>query len=132
LKELKFRVWDKVMEKMFKPQAISFDIQKSVPFAVSVPGRSWEQIGKFVLLQWTGLVDENGVDVYEGDFVKISSIVYMVIWNEIQAAFELIQLGSSAKQEINSVAKGIILGNKFEFANLRPVNHFREDFQEWL
>jgi YopX protein. len=112
------------MKKMFKPQAISFDIQKSVPFAVSVPGRSWEQIGKFELLQWTGFSDENGTDVYEGDFVKISSVIYKAIWNETQAVFELIELGSSSKCEINLVARGSVIGNQFQNPNLCPINHF--------
>jgi hypothetical protein len=116
------------MEKMFKPQAISFDIQKSIPFAVSVPGRSWEQIGKFELLQWTGFSDENGIDVYEEDFVKISSVIYKVIWNEKQAAFELIELESSSKCEINLVASGSIIGNQFEFANLCPIGQSSEGF----
>ena len=40
MREIKFRVWDKVRQKMFKPQAISFDTQTLAPFAVSVPGRS--------------------------------------------------------------------------------------------
>jgi hypothetical protein len=111
------------MEKMFKPQAISFDIQKSVPFAVSVPGQSWEHIGKFDLLQWSGFSDQNGIDVYEGDFVKISSVVYKVIWNEKQAAFELIELGSSSKSEINLVVKGSVIGNKFQNPNLCPIGY---------
>jgi hypothetical protein len=112
------------MNKMFKPQAISFDIQKSVPFAVSVPGRSWEQIGKFELLLWTGFSDENGIDVYEDDFVKISSVIYKVIWNETQAAFELIELGSSSKCDINLVARGNVIGNQFQNPNLCPISHF--------
>ena len=91
MRELKFRVWDKVKEKMLKPQAISFDTQTSVPFALSVLGGSWELLGKFQLLQWTGLSDDNGVDVFEGDFIKISSVIYNVIWNETLAAFELVE-----------------------------------------
>jgi hypothetical protein len=124
MRKIKFRVWDKVIGKMFTPQAISFDIQKSVPFAISVPGRSWEHIGKFELLQWTGFSDQNGVDVYEGDFIKISSVFYIVIWNETQATFELIELGSSSKGKINSVLNGSVIGNQFQDPGLCPVNHF--------
>lgn len=63
MKEIKFRVWDKVSQKMFKPQAITFHTQTPAPFAVSVQGRSWEPAEKFELLQWTGLSDAKGADV---------------------------------------------------------------------
>ncbi|TGE34291.1 YopX family protein [Desulfosporosinus sp. Sb-LF] len=118
MRDLKFRVWDKVKEQMFKPLAISFDMQSSIPFAVSVPGRSWEPSGKFELLQWTGFPDGNGIDVYEGDLVKISSVIYKVIWNEMQATFELAELGSCSTRDISAVALGGVIGNEFQNANL--------------
>jgi len=103
---------------MLKPQAISFDTQTSVPFAVSVPGRSWEPIGKFELLQWTGFSDENGMDVYEGDLVKISSVIHKIIWNETIATFELLELGSSSSRDISTITSGGVIGNEFQNANL--------------
>ncbi|MDP4127774.1 MAG: YopX family protein [Bacillota bacterium] len=118
MRELRFRVWDKVKKKMLKPQAISFDTQNSVPFAVSVPGRSWEPIGKYELLQWTGFSDQNGINVYEGDLVKISSVIYKIIWNETLASFELEDLGSSTRRTINAIECGGVIGNQFENANL--------------
>jgi len=114
LRELKFRVWDKVMKKMFKPQAISFDIQSSVPFAVSVPGRSWEPVGKFELLQWTGFSDENGIDVYEADLVQLSSDIYKIVWNKTLATFELEELGSSSRCNISAITSGGVIGNEFQ------------------
>jgi len=114
LRELKFRVWDKVKEKMFKPQAISFDRQSSKPFAVSVPNCSWEPVGKFELLQWTGFSDENGIDVYEADIVQISSVVYKVIWNEELATFELAQADNSARCNISTINFGSVIGNQFQ------------------
>jgi hypothetical protein len=103
---------------MLKPQAISFDTQSSVPFAVSVPGRSWEPIGKFELLQWTGFSDENGIDVYEGDLVKISNVIHKIIWNETLATFELAELGSSSRRNISTITCGGVIGNEFQNANL--------------
>jgi len=118
LREVKFKVWDKVKGKMLKPQAISFDTQSSALFAVSVPGRSWEPIGKFELLQWTGFSDKDGINVYEGDLVEISSVIYKVIWNETLATFELVELGSSSSRNISAIKCGCVIGNEFENANL--------------
>lgn len=118
MRKLKYRVWDKVMKKMFKPQAISFDIKSSVPFAVSVPGKSWEPAGKFELLQWTGFSDQNGMDVYEADLVRISSTLYKIVWNETLAAFELAELGSSSRRNISAITSGSVIGNEFQNDNL--------------
>lgn len=116
MKEIKFRVWDKVREKMFKPQAISFNTQTLLPFAVSVPGRSWEPAEKFVLLQWTGLSDDKGTDVYEGDYIKISSMIYKVIWNSSTASFDLVKPGTSLNRSISDVGNGYIVGNQYQNA----------------
>lgn len=116
MKELKFRVWDKVKQTMFKPQAITFDTQSRVPFAVSVPGRSWEPVGKFELLQWTGLSDIQGTDVYEGDFIKISATIYEVLWSQATASFGLVELKGSLNRSIGDVGMGTLVGNQYENA----------------
>lgn len=117
MKELKFRVWDKLKQNMFKPRAIAFDTQSLAP-AICVPGRSWEPAGKFELLQWTGLADANGIDVYEGDFIKISSTIYKVIWNQVTARFELAGPENSLNRSINDVGAGDIVGNQYQNAEL--------------
>ena len=103
---------------MFKPQAISFDINSSMPFAVSVPGKSWEPAGKYELLQWTGFSDENGIDVYEADLVQISSNIYSIVWNETLATFELAELGSSLGRNISAITSGSVIGNEFQNGKL--------------
>jgi uncharacterized phage protein (TIGR01671 family) len=114
VKEIKFKVWDTVRQRMYKPQGISFDTNSLAPFAVKVPGRSWEPVGKFELLQWTGLSDCSGIDVFEGDFVRISSTIYKAVWNDKEAGFCLIEPGSSLVRSINDASSGYIMGNQFE------------------
>ncbi|NMA68026.1 MAG: hypothetical protein GX958_01220 [Desulfitobacterium sp.] len=118
MKELKFRVWNKVSKKMHNPQAISFDIQSCTPFAVSIPGKSWEPVEKYELLQWTGMQDEDGTDIYASDLVLIDYEIYKVNWNDHQGAFELISLKGAPPMEASALPTGKVIGNIYETENL--------------
>lgn len=71
-REIKFRAWHKDLKKMFKIGQITLEkgtwnfepndrdfIGMSIPFQPS-----------FVLMQYTGLHDKNGKEIYEGDIVQ--------------------------------------------------------------
>lgn len=112
--ELKFKAWDKVKMKMLRPLGITFDTQSLAPFAVSVPGRSWEPIHKYELLQFTGLSDKNAVEVYQGDLFNIDSILYRVIWDKASASFRLQSVKSSSSRDLSVVSGEVIQGNVYQ------------------
>lgn len=116
MKELKLKALDKTKNEVFVIHGISFDIKTLAPSSVKVKGQSWEPAEKFELLQWTGLTDSCGNDVYEGDIITISSTSYKVVWNEAEASFELIDLGRSLKLRISDVTFGTITDNMFKDA----------------
>lgn len=116
MKELKFKVWDNLKHKMNKLQGMTFDPQSLVPSALKLTGLSWRPAEEFELLQWVYLSDSNGVNVYEGDYIKISSTVYKVVWNENIVNFQLEELENSLSRSIIDVSLGDIVGNKFENA----------------
>ena len=73
MREIKFRAWLKYEEKMIDVKAIDWDEEGKI-FSVNYPE------GKFYngydsdcieLMQYTGLKDKNGVEIYEGDIVNI-------------------------------------------------------------
>jgi uncharacterized phage protein (TIGR01671 family) len=69
MREIKFRAWDKRSGKFILPNKIDRDI---IPTAIPTTAtkRGFKLKSKFVLQQYTGLKDNNGKEIYEGDIVS--------------------------------------------------------------
>jgi uncharacterized phage protein (TIGR01671 family) len=73
MREIKFRAWDKKLNKMFIPNHIDQGVVVVDVRHEDINGfgtHEEEYPNPYELMQFTGLKDKNGKEIYEGDIVK--------------------------------------------------------------
>ena len=72
-REIKFRAWDKANKEMQPVEAIYFNQKSSKNIIID---DEWFSFGEVILMQYTGLKDKNGKEIYEGDIVLVATYSY--------------------------------------------------------
>lgn len=106
-REIKFRAWD-VMEKRW----CSNPIVGSIVYEVIV-NKDTDVLDhdNHILMQFTGLLDRHGREVYEGDIVTEGGRPYVIEYDDRRAAYNYKTKTSSV---LLYLFHGVVIGNIFE------------------
>lgn len=123
MREIKFRVWDPAEKQMCPVIAADFQDNQSKVFC-RLPKSGAQEIFSADLMQYTGVKDKNGVEIYDGDIIHFpydwfgdSGKDFIVRWNESCCAFVREPISGSrmwghASREILSMCE--VVGNIYE------------------
>lgn len=125
MREIKFRAWfTEGKHKTMSGQKCSLQEDRTLlEFLQAIEDVKEEHGYEYILMQFTGLKDKNGKEIYEGDIVRSGEIVCEIIWDETWCAFRA-KRGLSLTERINCYVWEII-GNIHETPELLNPNERR-------
>jgi len=123
MREIKFRAWDKKKKKMYFAENEAKD-GACYCFYFYEDG-SWELVGaedkvklygeKGILMQFTGLLDKRGKEIYEGDILKRKNgDIGEVIWEGERYWMRVVKHGISSLFPIRYSKDLEVIGNIYE------------------
>ena len=124
MREIKFRAWDFV-NKIMDEDIFIDGAGNAYDYASTTYNTPNTEIQRceFPVMQYTGLKDKYGVEIYEGDILSYFGFEYEVIFEESAfGSYEGGQFYAFAEMAIDEIAKTKIIGNRYENPELSEGN----------
>lgn len=117
MKEIKFRVYDKRnwTNKMKYSKMEVYDDMVAFRF-----GHFDGELEDLILMQYTGLKDKNGKEIYEGDIVLYNyTMIGVVYYDEAKTSYILKPLNKTSSYEVLGLSTPLeVIGNIYEDPDL--------------
>lgn len=114
-REIKFRIWDIENKEMLKVQELDFE---STFYGGRIAIRSDRYNDYFdtedmILMQYTGLDDKNGKEIYEGDIAKYENMIGKIMF--FNGSFILSDFEEETEWELGVINEELeIMGNIYD------------------
>lgn len=127
---IKFRAWDKYNKSMIKPCLTEWiDFEGNCYFEpakkYNTPNTEIYPTDDYILMQFTGLHDKNGKEIYEGDLIRVSAdetFIGQVEYRQEVCAFEIKRFSKRNwnQYQLSSSQYLEVIGNIYENPELIP------------
>jgi len=125
MREIKFRAWDKNIETMVDPAFLQLDgngLTAGFYENCDPEESAWETdpeiLKNIILMQYTGLHDKNGKEIYEGDIIAGEVHTWQVKWDDEDAGFYLSGIDGKFADWIGYAHQFEVIGNIYESKEL--------------